>query len=245
MKKNFIEIIKKIDYVLILVFSILGIVLIGYELFSDLFYWPRTPQEMVVVESPAKKIEEKVEFCTKLKDTFVFKVKSSEIELEETEQPVVSSDVSNFSVYKKSSDGIGIANLVFVKKDGSEELKLFPRNAFIYRHKFYSDSDKDSRTKNLSNIYAVVKNDTNGDKVLNSKDDIHLYISDYDGKNLVEISQAIVTFEMIEDNQFLYTEYDGKNLIYYYYDLETEKKTKIKSVEQNLKEKYIDMYDYE
>lgn len=75
----------------------------------------------------------------------------------------------------------------------------------------------------------IFKEDTNNDKILDGKDDIALYISDYDGKNLNEISASIDTFAFIDKNQFLFTEYNGTDSTYYAYDCAERKKYMIKS----------------
>ncbi len=68
-----------------------------------------------------------------------------------------------------------------------------------------------------------------------------LFISEYDGSQLTEISKSITSFRVVDKNQFLYTEYDGKKLSYYSFDAEKKEKKLIKTVEQEIDEKWIFM----
>ena len=71
---------------------------------------------------------------------------------------------------------------------------------------------------NHFNIYAVIKEDTNRDKQLDSKDKIALYVSNYDGKNLKEISSSVYYLDCIDKNTFLFAEYEDGKVTFYEYD---------------------------
>ena len=92
------------------------------------------------------------------------------------------------------------------------------------------------------NVYAVVKNDTTNDKVLNDDDDIALYVSDYDGTDVKETSSLIVTFRFLDGEEFLFSEYDGEVQSYFVYDCKTNIKTPIRSVKQEFEEKNISLF---
>ncbi len=200
--------------------------------------------EMTIIEDPKVEIKEYVSFNTKLDDVYVFDVKSSGIRAEEgysNESGAVGlvGKGYNNSLYYSGSDGI--KNFIFVKEGSETELKLFPSDVFIYKYQFQQQDERYSFSHKL-NIYAVIKSDTNKDKVLSSRDNIALYVSNYDGTGLTEISPSIISFELIDKNQFLFTEHDGKTLSFYAYNTETKTRTLIKSVEQEISEKSIAMH---
>ncbi|MBQ3618011.1 MAG: hypothetical protein II939_07580, partial [Bacteroidales bacterium] len=93
------------------------------------------------------------------------------------------------------------------------------------------------------NIYAVVNQDTNNDKLLNGMDNVSLYVSDYDGNGLEQVSQSINSFNFTGGNSFVFSEYDGKTETFYRYDRTTHKKIQLTSVEQQVDEKNIGLYD--
>ena len=200
--------------------------------------------EMTILEDPKVEIKEYVSFNTKLDDVYVFDVKSSGIRAEEdysNESGGLALSGKGFSnsLYYSGSDGI--KNFIFVKEGSETELKLFPSDVFIYKYQFQQQDERYSFSHKL-NIYAVIKSDTNKDKVLSSRDNIALYVSNYDGTGLTEISPSIISFELIDKNQFLFTEHDGKTLSFYAYNTETKTRTLIKSVEQEISEKRISMH---
>ena len=119
---------------------------------------------------------------------------------------------------------------------------MFPSNVFIYKYQFVQDAEYvDYRFHHDCNVYAVVKSDTNRDKLLNSSDDISIYVSEYDGTHLEEVSPSVISFKFIADNEFLFTEYDGAMLLYFVYDCKSGTKELIKSVEQDIELNSIDM----
>ena len=82
---------------------------------------------------------------------------------------------------------------------------------------------------------------SDNDKTLSSRDNISLYVSEYDGSALEELSGSIVSYRWVGKNQFLYTEFDGKNLSYFAYDTVKKQKILVKTVEQEVDEKQIYM----
>ena len=229
MKKISFELIKKIDFVLIFIFLILGIItwaIVMIDAFGP-FSRHTVSNEVTIVEDDTKEeIREYIEFNEKLKDVFIFNLKSSKIKADG-----LYDDISDLS-FKSGSSFLGTSY---------EEYKLFDSNIFIYKYRFAEEkTGKDIYCD--KNIYAVVNEDTNDDKTLNSEDNIALYISDYDGKNLIKISNSVYKARITDNNQLLFTEYDGNLLTFFLYDLNLNKKTKLKSAEQEAPEKHISFY---
>ena len=246
MRKKTFEFIKKADFVLVFVFALLGIIALTAALINDLLPFHRTRvQQIAVVEDVRVKIEEHLKFERKIKDVYIFSVKSSAIKADEAYGTEKSKWSGNgFSnVLGRGFGGDGITNLIFVKNNGREEYKLFPANVFIYKYCLAEvEEEQPPRYPHECNVYAVVKNDTTNDKILNSEDDIALYISDYDGTHVKEISSSIITFRFLGGEEILYSEYDGTVQSYFVYDCKTNVKTLIKSVKQEIIEKQIALY---
>ncbi len=250
MRKLSFELIRKIDYVLVLVLAVLGIICLAAAMLGfviDRFRYRSDFNQMPVVEDAETEIKEHVEFEGKLKDVFVFSVRSSGLRGGDADGPVaeaaMSSGLSNSAgSYWDSKDGI--TNLLFVREDGSGEKRLFPQNLFIYKYSLGSPDEDDSPRypyQHAFNVYAVIRADTDGDKLLTSRDDVSLYVSAYDGSGLSEVSPAALSFCFIDTDQFLYTEYDGEKLSYYVYDGSSGRKTLIKAVAQEPEEKRFEL----
>ncbi|MGP1457793.1 MAG: hypothetical protein ACTTKL_00555 [Treponema sp.] len=246
MKKEVFEFIKKADYVLAFVLAVLGIAATAATIVRDLLPFHRAkPHQVAVVEDAAAEIKEYVEFETKIKDAYVFSVKSSAVKAD-GEYGAGKAEWSGMgfsNALGKSYSGDGVTNFIFVKAGEKEEYKLFPSNVFIY--KYYLAEVGDERRQDRPrgcNVYAVGKSDTTGDKILSSEDDIALYVSDYDGKNVKEISSSIMTFQFLGGDEALFSEYDGEVRSYFAFGCKTGIKTLIKSVKETLEEKKIALY---
>ena len=246
MKKAIFDVIKKADFVLVFVLAILGIVAVSATLIRD--FLPRhraAPNRVAVVEDEHEEITEYTDFEAKIKDAYVFSVKSSAVKAD-TDFSTAKTGWSGAGFANSLGRGLGgdgVTNFIFVKDGGQTERKLFSANVFIYKYHFASDEDDGrQRLPRERNVYAVVKRDTSGDKILSSEDDIALLVSDYDGANIKEISSSIVTFRFIGGEEILFSEYDGKNQTYFSYDCKTDVKTMIQSVAQTLKAKEIALY---
>ena len=234
MRKKTFEFIKKADFVLVFVFALLGIIALGSALINDLLPFHRTRvQQIAVVEDAHVEIKEHLEFERKIKDVYIFSVKSSAIKADEAYGTEKSKWSGNgFSnMLGRGFGGDGITNLIFVKNNGREEYKLFPANVFIYKYCLAEvEEEQPPRYPHECNVYAVVKNDTTND------------ISDYDGTHVKEISSSIITFRFLGGEEILYSEYDGTVQSYFVYDCKTNVKTLIKSVKQEIIEKEIALY---
>ncbi len=247
MKKPIFELIKKIDFVLILIASLLGIAVFSFVLVTiigemGIFRDRHSTRQIAVIDKENNvEVKEHIEFYHKIKDLYVFAVRNSGIKSDE----LYGVKAKRTSCFSDDSDNSGITNFIFIKQGEKTERTLFPSNVFIYKHSFqlfYEDEPSRDRNSLECNVYAVIKEDTNNDKVLNDKDSIALYVSDYDGGNLKEISSAAVTFQLTDKNQFLFSEYDGTNLLYFVYDRKEDRKHMIKSVTQEAPKKSIRLY---
>ena len=112
-----------------------------------------------------------------------------------------------------------------------------------------NDNDSDTNkvwssinNSHIFNIYAVIEEDTNNDKQLDSNDKIALYVSDFDGKNLKAISSSIYYLDFVDRDVFLFTEYNDGKVYYYEYDGKSKNKKLIKYVEKELDNKYINLW---
>lgn len=248
MKKFNFDTIKKIDYILVLILAVAAIITFSVITIKEILPREDYKSEQIKVvdskdEKAAEDTTESINFMTKLDDVYVFSVSSSAIKSDELYLPASAGiEISNTIPRYGSSQ---IINFLFVKN--GQETSLFSSKAFIYKYEFktnpesystysYSDYDHDF------NIYAVIKSDTNNDKFLNSKDNISLYISDYDGSNLQELSPSIYYFECTDNNVFVFSEYNDGKVSFYEYDGNLKKVSLIKTFETELKEKIIDLW---
>ena len=258
MKKINFETLKKIDYVLVLLIAIVCIITFLVEKISR--YMPKhhsEPAHISVVNSnddiSSEETKESLDFLKKLEDVYIFTVstkaiKSDEISYSEYDGLEISNAIGQ-SIRQSSSQ---IINFSFLKE--KEEYNLFSSKFYIYKYELknskeidFSPSVYESYIPSYSdghdfNIYAVIKEDTNNDKKLDSKDNISLYISDYDGKKLHEISSSIYYLEKIGKNIYLFTEYNDGKVSFFEYNGNTDKVTLIKTIEQELKEKKIKLW---
>ena len=257
MKKFNFEIIKKIDYVLVLVIALVGIVTFLVEKISSI---PRhkseTPHISIVdsdEDSSPEETKESVDFLKKIDDVYVFEVSTKAIKSDELGVSGYSDMEFSNSIgqsYRASSSQI--VNFIFVKDE--KEYSLFPSKAYIYKYELknsnrdydvlavYEDFAPAYSSGHDFNVYAVVEEDSNGDKKLDSKDNISLYISDYDGKNIQKISSSIYYYENLGKNKFLFTEYKDGKICFYEFDWETKKVAQIKTLEQEITEKRINLW---
>ena len=243
MKKLSFELIRKIDFVLVFILAAAGIVVLSVALIKELIPDRSTPNQVAVVADEDTEIKEYVEFNRKLRDVYVFDVRSSGIRAEEDfyADMKLSGSAGLSNSFGGSYGRDGVTNLLFVNGKTKEERKLFPSNVFIYKHQFEQDGEH-LEFPHACNVYAVVKADTNKDKLLNSSDDVSLYVSDYDGNNLQEVSPSVIAFRFIGEDEFMFTEYDGSKLSYFVYDCKSRTKELIKSAVQEISEKEIAMW---
>ena len=241
MKKINFELIKKIDYLLVFIAAVFGLIAMLVNIISDFFPIHHSqPAHIEIIDSDKElspKITETVNFIKKIKDVYIFSVSTSAIKSDELPKSYIKAeDLSN--TMQKSSSNSKVINFIFVK-DGLES-SLFSSKAFFYKYELanYADS-KSYRNMHDFNIYAVIKEDSNNDKQLDSKDKISFYVSDYDGNNLKEISSSIYYLDCIDKNTVLFTEYTDGKVSYYEYNGDLKNKKLIKYIKKEVTEKSI------
>ena len=244
MENRFIETVKKIDAVLILVAGVALIIFLcaaAYDMFGGHDYEP--PNQIIIADSndPDEKVEvkETVTFYKSVKDVYVFSVSSTAINSDDLVEMTAESGFSMKNSVKSFNSAV--ANFIFVK-DGVQK-RLFDKNALIYKYSLANTDENVYPLLHDFNIYAVVNQDTNGDQLLNGMDNVSLYVSSYDGTGLEMLSPSIYSFDFSAKNIFVYSEYDGTKETFYRFNCETGKKVMLTSVSQEVEEKRIAMYD--
>ncbi len=246
MKKLNLEFIKKADYILVFLCATIGLLFflaslsfIVYDMLSRHSSYERSVTRIETEEeqsqepsedNPKEEIEEKesIKFQEMIKDVYVFRVTDPKIRIE--------TRLSSKYGKEKTNIDNGLTNFLFIY-DQKEEYKLFPTNSqYIRNFLLYNYNEKDSVRYNL---YTVIKADTNNDKYLDDNDDISFYISDYNGKKLMEVSSSIMSLEHISGYRFLFTEFHDNELKYYVFDCAKREKKLIKSVKQKVEDKII------
>lgn len=245
MENRFIETVKKIDAVLILIACVAVIIFLIVSAFSMFGggWYEEPPNQIIVADSndPDEKVEvkETVTFYKSVKDVYVFSVSSTAINSDDLVEMTAESGFSMKNSVKSFNSAV--ANFIFVK-DGVQK-RLFDKNALIYKYSLANTDENDYPLSHDFNIYAVVNHDTNGDQLLNGMDNVSLYVSEYDGSGLQQISSSMFSFDIVSKNEFVFSEYDGTKETFYRFNRETGKKVMLTSVSQEVEEKRISMYD--
>lgn len=246
MKKLNFEFIKKADYILVFLCAIVGLLFFLASItfiVVDSFSSSSHNQSVTIIESndqneelsddskeEESEVKETIEFNSMIKDVYVFTVSDP--------KKIIRMKRSRLSSYDEEDYAIR-TNFLFIS-DHKEEYKLFPTNSqYIYDFDLNHNGEAHIKDSIPYNLYAVIKKDTNNDKQLNDDDDISFFISDYNGKNLMEISSSIMGIEAIKHNQILFSEFHDNELKYYAFDCIKREKKLIKSVKQEVKHKYV------
>jgi hypothetical protein len=251
MKKINFELIKKIDCLLVFIVAVIAIIGLLITFISEILpVHHSTPAHIEIVnsddEEATKKTTETIDFVKKIKDVYVFSISTSAIKSNELSTSKSEAKQLSNSIVKGNSSS-EIVNFIFVKDE--QETVLFSSKAFIYKYQLANDNDSDTnkvsssiKKSHIFNIYAVIEEDTNNDKQLDSNDKIVLYVSDFDGKNLKEISSSIYYLDLVDRDVILFTEYNDGKVYYYEYDGNSKNKKIIKCVEKELDNKYINLW---
>lgn len=141
-------------------------------------------------------------------------------------------------------------NIIFLDKDYNVIGQLLNKKAsiidiFINQGRYsYQERSVDKTVKNIA--YTIGFDDTNQDGKLNSLDNHDLFISDFDGKNLTQVTKEkeIIGFEFINSNNEIFIRFKDRNEIrdeYKYvkfgvYNIESGIFTELKSIENKLLE---------
>ena len=164
-------------------------------------------------------IYEKV-FSKYIKDTYVIELKSNQILQKSRNNFGLTPTLGYSSMIGYSGDKLALVNLLFTKR-GESARKLFDKDSYITSFKLYKirSSKRYNSMKLEKNIYSVIKDDTNKDNILDSKDREDLYVSDYDGQNLTLVTEDIVSYKLVEDNQVLISKMLKNQTQLYIYDV--------------------------
>lgn len=203
MRSTIIKFIDNANRVLLFIAAIIVIIAIGKDILRDIFRESYSePSVQVVEKSHDSSIQKKPNFekryIGKIRDAFIIEVTSDMVFVEE--QNVYNTAMIDYSSpFTLSSNAV---NMIISKVEG-KKTKLFKENLLISG--FYPiRSNETDRTFDLSkNIFLVVKQDTNSDGFLNSKDKKELLISDYDGSNLMSVISNISTHRIIDNDVIL------------------------------------------
>lgn len=250
MRKLDFESIRKANHVLFFLCACVGLVILCVFMVTDVLFSSSSRDETAVVvkkgvadgevsgvagdEKNAENErggEEYIEYECRLKNAHVFAVMDSSIR--------VKKDVKIHVKYRSSRstevvfDGV-LANFLFLN-DKKEERKLFPSNLqYIIKHSFVDTCN--------CGIYAVIKNDSNGDKEFDYSDDVSLYASDCEGNNLMELSSSVIYSRSIGHGKILFSEFCDGEERFYVFDCVKKEKELIKSVKQEKrKHRYDDL----
>ncbi|MBQ9239083.1 MAG: hypothetical protein IJ191_07215 [Treponema sp.] len=239
MKHNFsIETIKNINSVLIFSAAIIGLILLLVTFVQEILPHRQIRNQVEVISAETERtIEEHVDFVTKLRDVFVFSVRSTAVgePVEYRSGTDYGYDVANVvgnlkqSVYGKKESGV--VNLIFISADGTVERTLFSQNVFIYTYKLIIDYRDylPARPAFSKNLYAVVPVDSNGDGVLNSDDCIQLYVSEYDGSNVTVLSGNVYSVSVVDNNTLVFSDFKNGERTWYEYSATSKNITALKT----------------
>jgi len=112
------EKIKKIDYILVFVCGLLGAIILIFavvDFISSLNWFSHEPRIDIVdiAKNPDAKIKENIDFYQKVRDCYVFSIKTNAVRSDELEDFQTASDV--FSKSESMARPENIANYIFVK----------------------------------------------------------------------------------------------------------------------------------
>ena len=206
MLKSAYKFINKTNPILIFVIAVALIFTFTREIIDDLTREKYQPPKVELVniednDEENNKINYEITFYEKVKDTFIFKVKSNKIMQDEE---------SRDYLYAPSYTETNVVNVLFAKQ-GVKASPLFEKDIFLVAMQTPSYEEKSQH--NSKNIYMAVLNDSNDDGYLSSEDRKSLYISDYDGKNIKEIAVGVIEYRFSGTNEIVIkSEYEGKEI---------------------------------
>jgi hypothetical protein len=224
MKEKIYHFITTTNQILFFAFAIMMFVTFLLSLFQTSY----TPEIKIINSKESNNSKRKVEeiiyekvFSEHIKDTYVIELRSNQIL-----QKSMNSSAGLGSFVPSSRIGykdnkIPLINLLFTKK-GESAHKLFAQDSYIKSFLLYKTtgfSEYSDKLKLEKNIYSVIKDDTNKDNILDSKDREDLYVSDYDGQNLALVTEDIVSYKLVEENQVLISKMLKNQTQLYIYDV--------------------------
>ena len=210
-----IEKIRTYNSVILFFFLIAaGIILLVQGILLVVHQFPKPVDDGIgiVTGESAEEIKRSVNYRALLRDTYVFSLESNAIEL--------SGDV-NFKAsmvrYESAPVNQKTVNFYFVSGEGKKETALLAQDSLIVAYHFINDSKANGFLLG-KNIYAIAISDTNNDDRLSTEDRIDLYVSDYNGLNIVPVGINVYGYTLVDDNKILFTEVsDNKEYFKIYY----------------------------
>jgi len=221
---KFYSFITKTNQVLFFGFA----VFIFFSFLFGLFQTSHTPEVKIINTKESNNSNIKVQeviykkvFFQNIKDTYVIELKSNQILQKKKNNSfgLVPLGPSYKKEYKENK--MPLVNLLFTK-EGESARKLFEQDSYIKSFLLYKTtgfSEYSDKLKLEKNIYSVIKDDTNKDKILDAQDREDLYVSDYDGQNLTLVTEDILSYKLIADNQILISKMLKSQTQLYIYDL--------------------------
>ena len=222
MKKKLMNFIATSNQV---VFFLGSIIVIAFVVVNAIHDWTRSwsPSGVEVVSTKngtnePPNMEYTKSYFRTIKDIHIIKVFSEKIYLEEQK---ASSGLYN--LYSGDYVERHIVNLIFSDESGSSS-KLFSNDRLITRIKPAHFNKDNSEFLLNKNIYFVVSADSNNDGLLNYKDHVELYSSEYDGSELKLLFEDVEDSEQIDHNRLLVTVNERDKVEIYVYDVASDKK---------------------
>lgn len=157
------------------------------------------------------------DYVTRIKDVHVLKIRSNQIDPKAKHGNVLN-NVEYFSgesdrSYKEGST----VNFLFVTADGENHL-LFEQDKFFQSFSLASFEHKTNQYKQFriaKSLYLVAAKDTNNDGFLSGKDELDLYISEYNGEQLALLMENVNYYNEIGDHTVLVASGQGEHEEYF------------------------------
>ncbi|MDH5433178.1 MAG: hypothetical protein OEY19_04475 [Gammaproteobacteria bacterium] len=240
MKEKIFKFVKSANQVLFFIAALLLIFLFLKNIIKDFFRYDYEPPKVELVDeasseshSQPKVVYEKI-YHSMLKDVYIFQIKSDAINLSNKHQ--MKGRGTTAEMRPSSNDYLDsqVVNMLFVKENGHKRM-LLETDAlitFVVKAQF----DVGNQTGYLgdnngykfeSNRYSIVSSDTDKDGFLSNEDERDLYLSDYDGANLIKVMENVSNYRVIRDNTLLITQTKDKKDEFYIYSINDEKPKKL------------------
>ncbi len=207
-----------------------GIILIGSFTASQLRDWFQVgyysePQVKVVSKEDAVTAKQPTyskNYLGKINDVYVFE-QTVDLMIQDDQPYMHKEEIVIKMGLSPSSNAV---NLLFSKSTG-EKRQLFEKPTLIA--KMATPESRPERTTLTKNVYAVVHSDTNGDGVLNGKDQLEILLSEYDGAQLRSIIKDASNFGVIGADLLMIETGTGAKTQWYTYDIQRAQLTPLDS----------------
>jgi hypothetical protein len=173
------------------------------------------------------------EFEHQIKDVFIFKIKAEVIDpnAKNKGRHVVKQSLAFASGYYFNSDQT--VNIMFVSEGESGRL-LFENDRLIIDVKIIN-TEQGHRSGFLfdKNLYETVDRDSSGDGFLSEDDERSLYVSDYDGRNLKQVTTGISKLILVGNNKVLIVKGKKQEKQFFVYNVQSGK---VQPIDTNLEQ---------